>query len=58
MKGYRKYFSKKLLWFFITFIVAVLLNFFLPRFLPGDPVAVITAKTAKGIADTNAVKQI
>ncbi len=58
MKGYRKYFGKKLIWFVITFVVAVILNFTLPRLLPGDPVAVITAKTAQGIADTNAVKHI
>ncbi|MEG0942581.1 MAG: ABC transporter permease [Angelakisella sp.] len=58
MKGYRKYFGKKLFWFFITFLVAVVLNFALPRMMPGDPVAVITAKTAQGIADTNAVKRI
>ena len=25
MKGYRKYFGKKILWFFITFVVAVIL---------------------------------
>ncbi|MEG0752827.1 MAG: ABC transporter permease, partial [Angelakisella sp.] len=58
MKGYRKYFGKKLFWFFITFLVAVVLNFALPRMMPGDPVAVITAKTAQGIADTNSVKRI
>ena len=30
MKGYRKYFGKKFLWFAITFVVAVILNFYLP----------------------------
>lgn len=58
MKGYRKYFGKKIIWFIVTFIVAVLLNFILPRMMPGDPVAVITAKTAQGISDTSAVKAI
>ncbi len=58
MKGYRKYFGKKILWFFITFIIAVLLNFILPRMMPGDPVAAITARTAQGISDASAVKQI
>lgn len=58
MKGYKKYFGKKILWFVITFIVAVVLNFFLPRMMPGDPVAMITAKTAAGIADSSAVKKI
>lgn len=58
MKGYRKYFGKKIVWFIITLIIAVLLNFILPRLMPGDPVAVITARTARGISDTSAVKKI
>ena len=58
MKGYRKYFGKKIMWFLITFIIAVLLNFILPRLMPGDPVAVIVAKSAQGLSDTSAVKQI
>jgi peptide/nickel transport system permease protein len=58
MKGYRKYFGKKLFWFIVTFIAAVLLNFILPRLMPGDPVAVITARTARNVSDVSAVKQI
>jgi len=58
MKGYRKYFGKKIAWFLITFVIAVLLNFILPRLMPGDPVAVIVARSAQGISDTSAVKQI
>lgn len=58
MKGYKQYFRKKLIWFLITFVVAVMLNFILPRLMPGDPVAVITAKSAQGISDVSAVKQI
>ncbi|MGB4661554.1 MAG: ABC transporter permease [Mobilitalea sp.] len=58
MKGYRKYFTKKIVWFLITFIIAVLLNFILPRLMPGDPVAGITSKSAQGMSDASAVKQI
>lgn len=58
MKGYRKYFQKKIIWFLITFIVAVLLNFILPRLMPSDPVAAITAKAAQGLSDASAVKEI
>jgi peptide/nickel transport system permease protein len=58
MKGYRKYFGKKILWFFITFIIAILLNFILPRMMPGDPVAAITGRTAQGITDAAAVREI
>lgn len=58
MKGYWKYIRKKIIWFLITFVVAVLLNFILPRLMPGDPVATITAKTAQGISDASAVKKM
>jgi len=58
MKGYRKYFGKKILWFLITFVVAVILNFLLPRLMPNDPVAAITAKSARGISETSASKAI
>ena len=44
MKGYRKYFLNKLVWFLITFVCAFLLNFILPRLMPGDPVAAIVPK--------------
>ena len=58
MKGYRKYFGKKILWFVITFFVAVMLNFFLPRLMPADPVAAITGKLAQGMSDASAVQAI
>ena len=58
MKGYRKYFGKKILWFVITFIVAVILNFVLPRLMPADPVAAITGKLAQGMTDASAVQEI
>ena len=58
MKGYRKYFGKKILWFVITFIAAVILNFVLPRLMPADPVAAITGKLAGGLSDASAVQQI
>ena len=47
MKGYRKYFGKKLLWFVITLVVAVILNFVLPRLMPADPVSAITGKKVR-----------
>ena len=58
MKGYRKYFGKKILWFVITFIAAVILNFILPRLMPADPVAAITGKLAGGLSDASAVQEI
>ena len=58
MKGYAKYFSKKLVWFGITFFAAFLLNFFLPRMMPGDPVAAIVARMAQGQTNTAGVQAI
>ena len=58
MKGYKKYFGKKILWFVLTLIIAVILNFILPRLMPSDPVASITAKVAEGVTDAAAVQQI
>ncbi len=52
LKGYRKYFLNKALWFLITFICAFILNFVLPRLMPGDPVAAIVARQAQGQSNT------
>ena len=41
----KKYFKKKIFWFIITFIAAVILNFVLPRLMPGDPVNAIVGKS-------------
>jgi peptide/nickel transport system permease protein len=47
-----------LFWLLITFIAAFLLNFILPRLMPGDPVAVITQRAAQGMASAAAVQRI
>ncbi len=58
MKGYLKYFGGKLIWFFVTLVFAFLLNFILPRLMPGDPVAVITQKVAQGMTSQAAVQKV
>lgn len=58
MKGYRKYFLNKLGWFAITFVFAFILNFILPRLMPGDPVATIIARVAQGMTNTTGVQAI
>jgi len=58
LKGYYRYFGKKMVWFFITLIVAFLLNFILPRLMPGDPVAVITQRATQGMTSAAAVQQV
>jgi peptide/nickel transport system permease protein len=58
LKGYRRYFLNKLGWFAITFVFAFLLNFTLPRLMPGDPVAAIVAKQAQGVSDAKGIQAI
>ncbi len=58
LKGYAKYFFNKFGWFVITFIFAFLLNFLLPRMMPGDPVAAIVARQAQGMSNSTGVQAI
>lgn len=58
MKGYRRYFLNKLLWFLVTFVCAFILNFTLPRLMPGDPVAAIVSRLAQGLSDATGVQAI
>lgn len=58
MKRYQKYFTKKIIWFIITLIVALILNFILPRLMPADPVAAITGKLVSGSTDATASARI
>jgi peptide/nickel transport system permease protein len=58
LKGYRRYFLNKAGWFVITLIAAFLLNFFLPRMMPGDPVAAIVARQAQGMTNSTGVQAI
>ncbi|MCB9134067.1 MAG: ABC transporter permease [Anaerolineales bacterium] len=58
MKGYTKYFGNKLAWFLVTLVFAFILNFTLPRLMPGDPVAAIVARFAQGLSDATGVQAI
>lgn len=58
MEGYQKYFLNKLGWFLITFVCAFILNFILPRLMPGDPVAAIVSRLAQGMSNATGVQAI
>jgi len=58
LKGYRKYFFNKLGWFLITLTCAFILNFILPRLMPGDPVAAIVSRLAQGMSNATGVQAI
>ena len=58
MKGYRRYFLTKLAWLLITVLFAFILNFALPRMMPGDPVAAIVARLAQGMSNSTGMKEV
>ena len=53
----KKYFQKKIFWFIITFIAAIILNFILPRMMPGDPVNAIVGKNISPSATAEQVQE-
>ncbi len=52
MRGFGKYLAKKTFWYLLTFVVALVLNFFLPRLIPGNPVDIILQGLTAGMTDT------
>lgn len=58
LKGYQKYFMGKLGWFAVTLFAAFILNFVLPRLMPGDPVAAIVSRMAQGMSNATGVQAI
>jgi len=52
LKGFGKYVTRKLFWYLLTLIVALFLNFFLPRLIPGNPVDVLLSELTSGMNDT------
>jgi peptide/nickel transport system permease protein len=58
MKGLQKYFVKKAAWYILTLFAALALNFFLPRLIPGNPIAVIVAQITAGAGDYETYERI
>lgn len=58
MKEYRNYYLKKLGWFLVTLVAAFILNFILPRLMPGDPVAAIVSRMAQGMSNATGVQAV
>ncbi len=58
MKGYWKYFWNKFIWLLVTAVFAFILNFTLPRLMPGDPVAAIVARIAQGMSSSTGMKAV
>ncbi len=58
LKGYKKYYGQKIIWYLITLFFAIVLNFVLPRLMPGDPVAGIAAGAVSGMTDATAIQKV
>jgi len=58
LKGYVKYYGQKVLWYVLTLIIALALNFFLPRMMPGDPVAALASDEVANMTEKSAIEKV
>ncbi|MDO5521314.1 MAG: ABC transporter permease [bacterium] len=58
MKGLKRYYGQKIIWYLVTLVFAIILNFALPRCMPGNPVAGLVGKAASGMTDASATEKI
>ncbi|SEB58019.1 ABC transporter permease [Paenibacillus sp. GP183] len=58
MNTYAKYFFKKFCWYLLTLIIAVGLNFLLPRLIRGNPVSTIATLVTQGMTDSDSIKKV
>lgn len=58
LNPYMRYFTKKLGWTLLTFVIALTLNFVLPRMIKGNPVDAIVSNLTQGMTDQNQVKRV
>ena len=58
MSAFQKYLVRKTGWFLLAFLVALVLNFFLPRMIPGNPVDGIVQQMGQGGADSQTMQRV
>lgn len=58
LKGYVKYYAKRVGWYLVTLLVAIFLNFMLPRLMPGDPVKAMAIQATSGVTDGTATQRV
>lgn len=59
MEKFYQYLGKRLFWYLLTFVVALMLNFFLPRAIPGNPVDALAARMMQvGITNADAMAKV
>ena len=47
-----------MLWYVLTLIIALALNFFLPRMMPGDPVAALASDEVANMTEKSAIEKV
>lgn len=58
LKRFAKYIGKRLGWYLLTFFFALLLNFYLPRLVPGDPISQIVSQIATGGVESETMQKL
>ncbi|CAM3714943.1 ABC transporter permease [Marinicrinis lubricantis] len=58
MSPYARYFVKKFFWYFLTLVIAVILNFLLPRLIEGNPVSIVASQVSAGMTDSDSIKKV
>jgi peptide/nickel transport system permease protein len=56
--SFSRYLSRKLAWYLGALVVAVFLNFLLPRLIPGNPVDAIVATLGRGGAEGDQLRKV
>ena len=58
MNSYLKYILNKFKWYILTLFIAIFLNFFLPRLIPGNPISALVAQMAGGGASSDVLNKL
>jgi peptide/nickel transport system permease protein len=58
VNAYTKYFINKFFWYFLTLVIAVTLNFVLPRLVQGNPISSIASQMTQGMTDSDSIKKV
>ncbi len=58
LNAYARYFLKKSGWYFVTLLIALILNFLLPRLIEGNPVSTIASQVSQGMTDSDSIKKV
>lgn len=58
MSQFQRYVLKKAAWFAAAFVAALILNFYLPRMVPGNPVDAIIAQMSAGGSDAASMQAV